>query len=107
MACHRCGAGIRKHCGAEDPDQGALPSSVRPEKRDDLACLDIEGNAVQRLNIAEALANLTDPDPVHIAGCYATFAGALDRDPRSPLAPCWDEPRLPNPSQFHSTRRRA
>ena len=72
VAADRSAPRVREHGRAEDPDQGALPGTVRAEQRHHLAGLDVEADAVERLDIAEALADLANPDPVH--GVDATRA---------------------------------
>jgi SAM-dependent methyltransferase len=79
IPAHGSGARIREDSGAEDSQQGALAGAVWPEKRYYLAELDIQTDAVERLDVAESFADLTNPDAVHIAGCYVRRSQPFDR----------------------------
>ena len=71
---------------AKDPDQGALPSTVRAEQRHHLAGLDVQADTVERLDGAEALPDPANLDAFHSVGCYASpeapFAAGATRSQR-------------------------
>ena len=54
--------GARRHAAGDDLDQRRLAGAVVAEERDDLAAIDVEADAAQRLDRAEMLGDAVEPE---------------------------------------------